>query len=94
MWKSETRELLQTLADHTQNVASVAFSPDGGTLACGNDDTIHLWDVQTGERLHTLKGHTDVVDSLAYSPDGERLVSGSYDGTVLLWDLTALTFNQ
>ena len=64
------------------------FHPDSDTLACGNDDTVHLWDVQTGTLLHSLTGHTDLVDSLAYSPDGQSLASGSRDGTILLWDLT------
>ena len=42
--------------------ASVAFSPDGKTLASGSGDkTIKLWDVATGKEQATLKGHTDAV---------------------------------
>ncbi|MDE0186994.1 MAG: WD40 repeat domain-containing protein [Candidatus Poribacteria bacterium] len=35
-----------------------------------------------------MKGHAAYIASLAFSPDGSTLGSGSYDGTVLLWDVS------
>ena len=35
-----------------------------------------------------LRGHKDFVSSVAWSADG-RLASGSYDGTVIIWNLTS-----
>ena len=43
-------KLRDTLKGHTSLVLSVAYSPDGKTLASGGgDQTIKLWDVATGK---------------------------------------------
>ena len=81
----------KTLA-HKGFVNSIAFSPDGATLASGSaDNTIRLWDVETGQLLHTFIGHRDAVNSVAFSPDGATLASGSSDNTFRLWQLSELT---
>jgi WD40 repeat protein len=73
---------------HEDRVLSVAYSPDGKTLASGSfDGTIKLWDVATGKERATLKGHTGWVRSVAYSPDSKTLASGSEDETIKLWDV-------
>lgn len=73
---------------HTKDINSVAFSPDGKTLASGSgDETIKLWDVESGTELRTLLGHKHFVYSVAFAPDGKTLASGSADKTVKLWDV-------
>ena len=77
-----------TLTGHTDWVYTLAFSPNGKTIASGCiDATIHLWDAQTSKQKKTLTGHTSRVKSLTFSPDGKILVSGSEDGSVLLWEI-------
>jgi hypothetical protein len=74
----------------TSSVYSVAFSPDGKTLAAGgNDGSVRLWDVATRQPRRPVTA-TGSVYSVAFSPDGKTLAAGSDDGTggtVWLWDL-------
>jgi Tol biopolymer transport system component len=86
----------RTLGGHRFEVHSVAFSPDGKTLASGGGyfsadlkpGEIMLWDVGTGQLRDSFKGHAGGVWSVAFSPDGKTLASGSADKTVRLWDVT------
>lgn len=77
-----------TLAGPAGRVSSVAFAPDGKTLASGSQEgTVKLWDVATRRALATLKGGAGNVASIAFAPDGKVLAVGSTDGTIKLWDV-------
>ena len=80
--------LIATLEGHTEEVASVAFSPDGTLLASGSwNDTVKLWDVSTERQIATLPSKQPTL--VAFSPDGKTLAVGTryFYNTVELWDV-------
>jgi WD40 repeat protein/tRNA A-37 threonylcarbamoyl transferase component Bud32 len=86
VWEAKTGKLIQQFATGSSSVESLAFSPDGVSLAGGGTDhAVRLWDTKTGALARTLTGHSDFVFSVAYGPDGVLLASGSHDGTVRVW---------
>ena len=97
LWNIQTGELLQTSAmDWWRSLVSVAFSPDGKTLAGGSmDKTVFLWDVQTGAELplrlerNVKTGPVSVPTPcyVAFSPDGKKLANAKGNGFIYLWDM-------
>ncbi|MEU3297503.1 hypothetical protein ABZ722_34905 [Streptomyces longwoodensis] len=70
---------------HPDSMASVAFSPDGHTLATTSDGrTVSLREVATGRTRTTLTA-PDVTASVAFSQDGRTVATTSKQGTVRLW---------
>ena len=88
-----TRPVGQTLSNYTAPIDSVAFSPDGHTLASGDTDgVVRLWDVADPAHPRLLgqplsNGDDAAIESAVFSPSGNTLASGSDDGTVRLWDV-------
>ena len=86
LYDANTGAEIALLTGHTGDVLSVAYSPDGGTLASGSgrgDGTIRLWDANTGEHKQTLEGHTDFINSIAFSPDGSTLASWRQNNSIV-----------
>jgi WD40 repeat protein len=86
-----------------ENLAPIAWSPDGTRIASQEGAMIRLWDAITGEPIGTLAGHVEPVSDLSWSPDGKRLASTSGllvigsggtliygDKTVRIWDVSTM----
>ena len=94
LWNIETGEEVRLKGSTTIRSGSIAFSPDGATLASagvdrfgGTPGAVTLWDIETGKDLATLHGHTERIPAVAFSPDGTTIASGLRDGTVKLWNV-------
>ena len=95
LYDAHTGTELALLTDHITRISSVAFAPDGKTLAStGYDEMIQLWDVDSRTLKNTLQGHTDRVTSVVFSSDGQILASASFDQTVRLWDVETATLKN
>jgi len=84
---SRDGRLVGVFQGHSSAVWSAAFSPDGATLATGDEaGIVRVSNTAGGQALCTINAHSNTVSSLMFSPDGRVLATGSYDKTARLWD--------
>lgn len=87
LWDAATGKAIGCLRGHQRGVVSVAYAPDGKTLASANPfEPIRLWDVAAGKVLRQF-GEPHGGMALAFSPDGKTLASACLSGAVRLWDV-------
>ena len=89
VWDVATGEDKAILIRHTTRVNSIAYSPDGETIATGGghrDNTVRLWDTQTGQNIFTSRIQTKWGTFVIFSPDGTTYAAAAADNTVHLWN--------
>jgi len=70
----------------SNSVTSLAFSPDGNTLASGClDQTICLWSTASWALQRTVTNPGPGIISLAYAPNGQTLFAGDLGGVITPW---------
>lgn len=70
-------------------VETVAFAPDGRSLAWSNgvQNSVTLWDLQGNRALRSFYGHAASVQTLAFNKNGSMLASGGSDRLIKIWDV-------
>jgi WD40 repeat protein/serine/threonine protein kinase len=89
VWDSASGRELFTLKGHSQNVRSVAVTPDGRIVAAGENGTIRIWDAANGQEFPSAIGYTGTILAATLTPDGRRLITGTRHGVVKVWDLAS-----
>jgi WD40 repeat protein len=75
-------------------VHSIAFSPNGQTLAvAGNGRTLSLWQVPTGKHLANLDGDSLWLRNVLFSRDGQNLFATGDDDDLRIWNIGDLSRN-
>ena len=79
-------------AAHISLVESMAFSPDGKTLASGSYQELTLWDMEKFLPVQRVTDFADRVTCIAYSADGKFIATGggapTEDGEIKVFDAT------
>jgi len=75
-------------------LSSIAFSPDGQTLACGSLDKpiVALWDAATGKEIKTFDApNTHHMTKVFFQPNGKQLIGnstvGGYNASIETWEV-------
>jgi serine/threonine protein kinase/WD40 repeat protein len=85
IWGPRTREPKRTFPVG----GNMTLSPDGRTVALGNDDgSVRLLDLQSA-RVRLLPEPSSPLSPLAFSPDGQTLASSGEGASVILWDVAS-----
>lgn len=90
VWDAKTKRPAFQLHSPGFRVRSVAWSPDGRTLATSaveesGEERAVLWDAATGKALRRLAGGGSVRDG--FSPDGRRLLASGAGGFTVVYDV-------
>ena len=88
LWDVDSGRLLRTFAGHTDQIWSLAFSPDASLLVSGSlDRSAKLWDVATGKLIRSFEEHSDLIESVTFSPDGKLVLTAGKDEQIRVFDI-------
>lgn len=94
LWDVSTGKARAALRCDSEEISSMAWSPDGRLLATGEANrfwatrqAVILWEVASGRRVARIAEVSGYITSLGWSPDGRTLVVVSEFDQATLWDV-------
>jgi WD40 repeat protein/uncharacterized caspase-like protein len=94
IWDAKTGKKLKTLGGGGREVRSVAFSPDGGTIAAADGSkNLVLWRLSDGRASRTAipaaagRPFVDGAVGVTFSPDGHTAISVAHHARLVRWDV-------
>jgi RNA polymerase sigma factor (sigma-70 family) len=85
VWETGTGRELWRVKTDDYRVSPQSYSPDGKTLATGQD-RVRLWDAATGKEVRVIECSRGAAEHVAFAPRGGPLAVGGAEATVRFWD--------
>lgn len=83
------------VAHHSDEIKTIAFSPDAAYVVSGGWDSkilVHRAD-STRELVQTVRNHRGAINTLTFSRDGKQLISGGQDGNLQVYTFDSAYFD-
>lgn len=90
VWDVQTKSEVRGLRGHTDWVTSVAFSPNGqsiASVAAEKDNTLRVFELPPLDTASAAGGHMLAVNAVAVSPNGKLVATAAVDQTIKVWDV-------
>lgn len=83
-------KIVNTFSEHSDDITSIAFSPDGNYIATSSGDKlINIY--RNGALMTKLSEHKDWVRDISFNSEGTKLISCGDDGKIITWNISDIS---
>jgi WD40 repeat protein len=87
LWRYPSGQVVREFGDATDDMMSLALSPDGRWVAAASSPTLWAWDASTGAVVLRQRPDSKHFKCVAFSPDGRTLAAAHNDHHVRLYSV-------